>query len=137
MSQMTTSYLGDLRTEGTHLKSGNTLITDAPTDNQGKGEAYSPTDLVCAALSSCALTTMGIVANREKIDITEMKAEITKVMAADPRRISEIEIRITLPELKIKLLDDKQKELLKHTAHHCPVAVSLHPDLKQKFSFNF
>jgi putative redox protein len=137
MSQMTAIYKGDLRTEGVHLKSGNKIITDAPLDNNGKGEAYSPTDLVCAALASCILTTLGILANRENLDITDMKAEITKVMATDPRRIAEIAIDITLPENKISKLSDKHKLTLKRAAHSCPVAISLHPDLKQVLNFNF
>jgi putative redox protein len=137
MSQMTALYNGDLRTEGTHLKSGNKIITDAPLDNNGKGEAYSPTDLVCAALASCILTTLGILANRENLDIVNMKAEITKVMVSDPRRISEIIIDITLPESTVLKLSDKHKTILKRAAHSCPVALSLHPDIKQNFHFNF
>ncbi len=134
---MKTTYLGGLRTEGVHLKSGNVLITDAPTDNKGKGEAYSPTDLVCAALSSCMITTMGIVADRDQIDVDGITADITKVMAADPRRIGEIIIDLKLPKDKVARLDDKQRTILKRTAYHCPVAISLHPEVKQTISFNF
>ncbi len=137
MSQMTALYEGDLRTEGVHLKSGNKIITDAPLDNNGKGEAYSPTDLVCAALASCIITTLGILANRDNLDIVDMKAEITKVMITDPRRIGEIIIDITLPENKILKLSDKNKITLKRAAYSCPVAISLHPDIKQNLNFNF
>ncbi len=137
MFQMITHYKGDLRTEGTHLKSGNTIITDAPLDNNGKGEAYSPTDLVCSALSSCMMTIMGIIANREALDLTGMKAEITKVMAESPRRIASITVRLTLPETTIAQLSPQQKEVLKRAAHTCPVALSLHPDIQQHLLFNF
>jgi putative redox protein len=137
MAQMTTKYLGELRTEGTHLKSGNTLITDAPTDNNGKGEAYSPTDLVCSALSSCMMTIMGIVANRENLDLVGMQADITKVMSAEPRKISEVHIKFTLEQSKINKLTEKERTVLKRAAHTCPVALSLHPDIKQVVEFNF
>lgn len=137
MHQMTTVYKGELRTEGTHLKSGKTIITDAPVDNNGKGEAYSPSDLVCAALSSCIMTIMGIVANREGIDLVDMKSEITKVMMTEPRKIAEITVNLILPEEKVNLLSDKHKVVLKRAAHTCPVALSLHPDIKQHILFNF
>ncbi|HSZ24231.1 MAG TPA: OsmC family protein [Cytophagaceae bacterium] len=134
---MTNLYLGELRTEGIHLLSGNKIITDAPLDNNGKGEAYSPTDLVCSALSSCMVTTMGIVAAKENIDLVGMSTEITKIMTSNPRRIAEIIIHVTLPEKKILALSDHHKELLKKTARNCPVALSLHPDIKQILRFNF
>src|SRR3954468_14702943 len=105
MATITSKYLGELRTESVHVKSGNTIITDAPTDNNGKGEAFSPTDLVCAALSSCMMTIMGQVAEREKVDLTGMTTEITKVMSASPRRISEIHVVFTHTNLNA---DDKQ-----------------------------
>ena len=86
----TVEYVGDLRTKATHLKSGNIITTDAPTDNQGKGEAFSPTDLVCASLSSCMMTIMGLVAEREHINLSGLQAEIIKVMSVNPRKIAEI-----------------------------------------------
>lgn len=132
---MTTNYLGELRTEGTHLKSGNKVITDAPPDNNGKGEAYSPSDLVCAALSSCMMTIMGMVAEREGIDLRGMKSSIVKVMSSSPRKIAEITINVEVPEPGS--LTDKQREVLKRAALTCPVALSLHPDIKQNVSFNF
>ena len=134
MGSMSGEYLGNLRTRDTHLKSGNTLITDAPTDNNGKGEAFSPTDLVCAALSCCMMTIMAQVADREKVDLTGMTTEITKVMAASPRKISEIHVSFTHPNLQA---NDKQKQMLKNAAHTCPVALSLADSIKQEVTFNW
>ena len=132
MSTITTIYSGDLRTQATHLASGNTLITDAPVDNNGRGEAFSPTDLVCAALGSCMMTIMGIVARRHDLDLAGTRIEITKIMAADPRRIAEVILQFTLPANNFS---DKDRALLEHAARTCPVALSLHPDLKQTLSF--
>jgi uncharacterized OsmC-like protein len=131
---MAGEYLGHLRTQDKHLKSGNTVITDAPTDNNGKGEAFSPTDLVCAALSSCMMTIMAQVADRENIDLTGMTTEITKVMSANPRKISEIRVSFTHKNLKA---DDKQKQKLMNAAHTCPVALSLSDSVKQEITFNW
>ena len=134
MASMTGEYLGSLRTQDTHLLSGNKIITDAPPDNNGKGEAFSPTDLVSAALSSCMMTLMGMTASREGIDLTGLKSEITKVMAANPRRIQEIQISFSHPDLKAT---DIQKEKLKRAALTCPVALSLAESLQQTITFNF
>jgi putative redox protein len=134
MNSMTSIYKGELRTEATHLKSGEKIITDAPVDNNGRGEAFSPTDLVCASLSSCMMTLMGIVAGRETIDLTGMSSEITKVMSADPRKISEIHIHFNWPNPEAT---EAQFQKLKRAALTCPVALSLHPDIKQEISFNF
>lgn len=130
----TSTYLGGLRTEATHLKSGKTIITDAPTDNNGKGEAFSPTDLVCAALSSCMMTIMGILAEREEIDLSGLRSDIVKIMASNPRKISEIQISFT--HLKL-VATDVQKEKLKRAALTCPVALSLSESIKQTITFNF
>ena len=127
-------YKGNLRTESTHLQSGNTIITDAPTDNNGKGEAFSPTDLVCAALSSCMMTLMGMLADREKIDLTGLTSDIVKIMASNPRKIAEIQITFTHKNLKAT---DEQKQKLKHAARTCPVALSLSTELRQTVVFNF
>ena len=127
-------YLGELRTENLHIASGQAFITDAPIDNNGKGEAFSPTDTVCAALSSCMMTLMGIYANRETIDLHGLTSTVTKHMASEPRRISKIEIDFNWPNPKAS---DHQIELLKRTALTCPVAKSLHPDIEQIVSFNF
>ncbi len=134
MGSMTGVYLGGLRTEDKHLKSGNSLITDAPVDNMGRGEAFSPTDLVCAALSSCMMTIMGQVADREKIDLTGLSTDITKVMGSNPRRIAEINVVFAHPNLQI---DDKQRQKLKNAALTCPVALSLSESVKQTVEFNF
>ncbi|MFZ5973325.1 MAG: OsmC family protein [Bacteroidota bacterium] len=134
MGSMTGEYLGELRTRDTHLKSNNVVITDAPVDNQGKGEAFSPTDLVCAALSSCMMTIMGQVADREQIDLRGLRTDITKIMTSNPRKIAEIQIVFSHPDLKV---DDKQRQKLKNAALTCPVALSLHDSVKQTVTFNF
>jgi uncharacterized OsmC-like protein len=122
-------YKGNLRTELTHLQSGTVIENDSPTDNHGKGELFSPTDLVATALGSCMITTMGIKANTMDIDLTGTKAEITKIMKSDPRRIGKIIVHLTFPST-LQHLDDKQKKILENTARTCPVAKSLHPDLE-------
>ncbi len=134
MASMKGEYLGGLRTQDAHLLSGNTIITDAPPDNNGKGEAFSPTDLVCAALSSCMMTVMGILADREGIQLAGLKSEITKIMSSNPRKIDEIQITFSHVDLKAT---DIQKEKLKNAARTCPVALSLGESLKQSVSFNF
>ena len=130
---MTGKYLGALRTQDTHLLSGNQIITDAPPDNNGKGEAFSPTDLVCVALSSCMMTIMGMMAKKEGIDLTGMSSEITKIMVSNPRKIAEIQITFFHPAL---LATDIQKQKLKNAAMTCPVALSLGEGLKQAIKFN-
>lgn len=134
MVSITSEYLGGLRTEATHLKSKNVIITDAPPDNNGRGEAFSPTDLVCAALSSCMMTIMGILAEREKIDLSGLRSDIVKIMESNPRRISEIQIVFSQKNL---LATDVQKEKLKRAALTCPVALSLSESIKQTITFNF
>jgi putative redox protein len=135
MAHIKVNYLGELRTEAEHLKSKEKIITDAPPDNNGKGEAFSPSDLVCSSLASCMITIMGMVAQRENLDIKGLSAEVTKVMVANPRKISEIKIDFFMPGNVS--LSEKQKELLKRAAHTCPVALSIHPEIKQIVSFNF
>ncbi len=130
----TVEYQGGLRTQAVHLKSKNEVITDAPTDNNGKGEAFSPTDLVSAALSSCMMTIMGIVAEREGIDLKGLKSEVVKVMSSNPRKIAEIKIDFTHSHL---VATEEQKQKLKNAARTCPVALSLSPELKQTVTFNF
>jgi uncharacterized OsmC-like protein len=127
-------YKGDLRTEAKHLRSGQAIITDAPVDNMGKGEAFSPTDLVCAALSSCMMTIMGQVADREGIDLRGLRTEIVKVMASNPRKIAEIGITFSHTNL---VASDVQKQKLMNAARTFPVALSLDGDLKQTVTFNF
>ncbi len=126
-------YKGALRTESVHLRSGSTIITDAPIDNHGKGATFSPTDLVATALANCIITVMGIVANRKSIDITGTQAEVTKTMASNPRRISAIRVRILFPT--DKQYTASERSILEHTARTCPVALSLSQDLVQDLSF--
>lgn len=130
----TVEYLGDLRTQMKHLKSGNLVTTDAPVDNMGKGEAFSPTDLVSAALCSCMMTIMGQVAQREQINLTGLKAEIVKVMSANPRKISEVQITFTHSGL---VATDVQKQKLINAARTCPVALSLSESVLQTVKFDF
>lgn len=111
-------YTGNLRTEATHLKSGNTIITDAPTDNHGKGQAFSPTDLVATALASCAVTIMGIKANDLGVNIDGIEIEVTKTMASDPRRISHVLVSFTIPA---KGYTSKDRKILERAALECPV----------------
>ena len=127
-------YLGDLRTESTHLKSSRTIITDAPTDNNGKGNAFSPTDLVASALCSCMTTVMGICAAKNNFQLPISKANITKVMSSNPRRISKVIIEINFEKNN---LSDQQMEKLIAVAKGCPLAQSLSKDLVQEFFFNF
>jgi len=121
-------YKGDLRTEAVHLKSGNVILTDAPTDNEGKGEAFSPTDLAATSLASCILTIMGIAAQKHDLDISGSKADVNKIMASNPRRIKTIEINITMPANDYSV---KEKKILEAAAHHCPVAMSLSDNTKE------
>lgn len=125
-------YEGQLRTRMTHLYSGTEVITDAPLDNHGLAQAFSPTDIVATGLGSCMLTVMGIKARDMGVDISGTIAEVTKVMAANPRRISEIHITLSFPKNDYT---DKDKTILENTAKTCPVAVSLHPDIKQEIAF--
>ena len=127
-------YQGKLRTEAIHLKSGNIIITDAPTDNHGKGEAFSPTDLAATSLASCILTIMGITADKRGIDMSGAIAEVTKVMASNPRRIQQIVINISMPE---KNYSDSEKKILEKAAHHCPVGLSLAEETEEVISINW
>ena len=132
MANFTSIYKGQLRTEATHTASGTTIITDAPVDNHGRGEAFSPTDLVCAALASCMMTIMGILAEREGIDLIGTTMDITKTMSASPRKIAQIDV---VMHISNKNLTDDQKLKLERAAHTCPVSLSLHPDVIQKMEF--
>ena len=127
-------YQGDLRTQATHLQSGTTIITDAPTDNQGKGEAFSPTDLVATATASCMLTIMGISARNHGLDITGTEVDITKVMASNPRRIAEIHCALKIPA---GTLTDKDKHLLEVAGKTCPVIQSLSSEIIKKITFEY
>lgn len=134
METIRTVYLGELRTTAQHLSSGATLITDAPVDNQGKGEAFSPTDLLSASLGSCMATIMGIAGRTHGIPLDGMQIRITKVMAAGPRRVAAIRIEFDMPAHPYS---EKEKAILEQAARSCPVALSLHPDLRQEVAFNY
>ncbi|MFN3968577.1 OsmC family protein [Flavobacterium sp.] len=127
------TYLGDLRTSSIHLQSGSEIISDAPLDNNGKGEAFSPTDTVANGFASCMFTVMGIKAREMGVDFSGSTAEVTKIMAADPRRISEIHVTF---EMNLEA-DEKTKTILERTALTCPVHFSLHPDIKREIVFNW
>lgn len=128
-------YKGELRTEATHLQSSTVIETDAPTDNQGKAERFSPTDLVATALGSCMLTIMGIKARDMQINLGEVNIDIKKHMKSDPRRIGGVDVSFHFPaNLQ---LDEKQKTILQNAALACPVAKSLHPDIEQNVVFNW
>lgn len=131
MNTASNIYLGELRTQATHIRSGNKIITDAPLDNHGKGEAFSPTDLVSAALLSCMMTVIGIMANTHQVDVSGMSGEVLKVMGTDPRRITEIHIQLRFP----RDYKEHDRVLIERTARTCPVAKSLHPDLIQDIQF--
>lgn len=126
-------YKGDLRTECEHIQSSNTFITDAPVDNNGKGEAFSPTDTVATALASCMLTIMGIKANEHDLDIKGTYAEVTKHMEANPRRISKIDVLVNVKGQ----LNDRDKTLLENSAKTCPVIQSIHPDIIKNITFKY
>ena len=135
MTTITIKYLGELRTESIHIHSGQHLITDAPLDNHGKGEAFSPTDLLATSLGTCMLTSMGISANKHNIYVNGTTCSVIKKMAASPRRVTEIEVELYFP--KETKYSDEEKTTLQRAALTCPVAESLHPDLIQKVTFNF
>ena len=128
-------YEGSLRTIATHMQSGTVIETDAPTDNQGKGERFSPTDLVATAVGNCMLTIMGIKARDLNISIEGTLVEVTKVMAAEPRRISEIKVIVHFPASL--MLDNKQQTILDRAAITCPVMESIHPNIKKDVNFNW
>nr|WP_321354071.1 OsmC family protein [uncultured Draconibacterium sp.] len=134
MTTIKTIYLGELRTENEHLQSGNKVITDAPTDNRGKGEYFSPTDLLATALGSCIMTIMGIKARDNGIDIEGTQVDVTKIMASDPRRVAEVIVEFTFPA---KNYTDEEKQLVESVAGVSPVPLSLHPDLVQTIKFNW
>lgn len=133
MTTVKTTYLGELRTEAQHLQSGTKIITDAPSDNNGKGEAFSPTDLLATALGSCMLTIMGIASRVHGFEIDGTELNITKVMGTAPRRVVEIIIELNF----MHSYDAKHKKIIESAAKECPVANSLHPDLKQTLIFNY
>jgi len=131
----TIRYDGNLRTIATHLQSGTVIETDAPLDNQGKAERFSPSDLVATALGSCMLTIMGIKARDMNIDLVDTKIEVQKIMKSDPRRIGGIHLTFSFPEALD--LGEKERTILERAAHTCPVIHSIHPDIEVKVAFNW
>src|SRR5574343_634223 len=127
------TYLGGLRTSSIHINSGSEIISDAPLDNNGKGEAFSPTDTVANALASCMFTVMGIKAREMNVDFSGSTAEVTKIMQAEPRRIITIQVVFTMSIS----VDEKTRTILERTAMTCPVFYSLHPDIKKEIIFNW
>ena len=125
----TVVYEGDLRTLNTHLQSSSTIETDAPTDNNGKGERFSPTDLLATSLANCMLTTMGIRIKDKGIDLKGIKVEVQKIMKPDPRRVAGIKLTYHIPA-NLENTPENEKEFLKQVAENCPVAKSLHPDIE-------
>ena len=128
----TVIYNGDIRTTCTHIQSGSVIVTDGPTDNYGKGEAFSPTDLVCTALAACALSLMGIYAKNHDLNVDGTKAEVTKIMHSAPRKIGKVIVNITFPDFNFS---EKDKKTLEKVALTCPVSLSLHPEVIQEFNF--
>ncbi|MEO5783066.1 MAG: OsmC family protein [Ginsengibacter sp.] len=127
-------YDGDLRCKATHLQSGTVIETDAPTDNRGRGEKFSPTDTLCVSLGTCLITTIAIKARDMNIELKNTKIDITKHMLKDPRRVAQIDVTVHFPDLN---LDDEQKSVLETSGNNCPVAKSLHPDLKTNIVYNW
>jgi uncharacterized OsmC-like protein len=127
-------YTGDMRSEATHIKSGQIIITDAPVDNQGKGEAFSPTDLLATSLGACAITVVGIAARTHGFNVDGTSINVTKIMASEPRRVSEVIVEFNFPEVKYSA---KEKAIIANTIKTCPVSQSLSKDLKQTFIINF
>ena len=134
MTKMSVLYSGNLRCEVVHAQSKTQIETDAPLDNKGKGERFSPTDLLCTSLATCILTTMAIAAEERSWKFEGVKAEIEKIMNSTPRRIGEIKIHFNFPELGY---DDLMKEKIQRYAHACPVSRSLSPDVLQNVTFSF
>jgi putative redox protein len=134
MATVKTVYLGGLRTESEHLQSGNKILTDAPCDNQGKGEFFSPTDLLATSLGACIMTIMGIKARDNGIDLVGTEIEVTKIMESDPRRVGEVAVEFNFPK---KGYTDEEKKIVESVAGTSPVPLSLHPGLKQTIRFNW
>src|SRR5690606_16409368 len=135
MTTIKTEYLGELRTRATHVKSGNAMVTDAPVDNQGKGEAFSPSDLLVTALTSCMITIMGIAAKEYNINLDGVKAETVKIMSSNPRRVSRVEIVIDFPNGQS--YSEKERIILEKVAKTCTIIESLHPDMEKELKFNW
>ena len=127
------TYIGDLRTTSVHLQSGTEILSDAPKDNHGKGEAFSPTDLVANSLATCMVSIMGIKSRDLNFDLTDSTVEVTKIMQAEPRKIAKI---IAVFNMSVAV-DEKAKLILERAAMTCPVLLSLHPDIEKEVTFNW
>jgi len=127
-------YEGELRCSATHLQSGTVIETDAPTDNRGKGEKFSPTDTLCVSLATCAITTMALKARDMNIELKDTKIDVTKHMLKDPRRVGAIDITMQFPSLG---LTADQRTALENAGNNCPVVKSLHPDLKVNLEYHW
>ncbi len=134
MVTSTINYTGNLRMQARHELSGTNLLTDAPIDNQGKGEAFSPTDLLATSLGCCMMTIIGIAAREHQFNVDGTSIEVTKVMLSDPRRVGEVKVEFTFPKHDYT---KKEKKIIEAAARTCPVALSLHPDLKQTLIFHY
>lgn len=130
----TVVYNGDLRTTCTHLHSGSSFETDAPIDNNGKGERFSPTDLMSTSLATCMVTVMGIKARTMGFDLNEVKIDVLKIMKTDPRRVGRIELTFHIPD-SLKDIDEKTKAIMRNTGNTCPVRLSIHPDIEVKIDW--
>jgi uncharacterized OsmC-like protein len=130
----TVVYNGELRTTCTHLRSGSSFETDAPTDNNGRGERFSPTDIMSTSLATCMITVMGIKARTMGLDLNDVKIDVLKIMKADPRRVGGIELTFHIPD-QLKNVDEKTKTILKNTGITCPVQLSIHPDIEVKIDW--
>lgn len=127
-------YQGNLRCSATHLQSGTVIDTDAPTDNHGRGEKFSPTDTLCVSLATCIITTIALKARDMKIELKDTKIDVLKHMLKDPRRVGQIDVSIQFPQLQLK---EEERLILETTGNNCPVAKSLHPDLKTNIQYNW
>jgi len=130
----TIQYEGNLRCNARHLQSGTKIETDAPTDNRGKGEKFSPTDILCVSLATCIITTMALKARDMNIDLKDTRMDITKHMLKDPRRVGQIDVTLHLPQLNLK---EEERSTLEDTGNNCSVAKSLHPVLKMNIEYNW
>jgi uncharacterized OsmC-like protein len=126
-------YAGNLRCKAQHIQSGTIIESDAPTDNKGKGEKFSPTDLLCVSLATCMLTTMGIKARDLQVDITNATADVIKHMFSDPRRVGKIEVIVNLPATG----NDEERKTLEKTGDNCPVMKSIHPNINVMITYNW
>lgn len=133
MATISILYKGEKRTTATHLASGSTILTDAPLDNNGKGETFSPTDLLCSSLASCMLTIMGISAEKNKIKLDDIICTVTKTMGINPRRVVQVDIHMDVKNP----LNEKERKLMILAAENCPVAKSIHPDILQNLTWSF